>query len=761
MHESKINAIMNADILTPEQQAHSWIIGTPRIPKSQIRIPEWIDPGEVPSEAAWSVVDEHRLAEAVMGMSPTGRELIQKLCFRRKKPFPMGQGVPLNLSKGILQKNEFAVIERILAGDNNLGAFIGENLWRVDYRRRPPTMEEFLVHPEYLGTMMHPDNPGGIWPAWFRILCDEFDRDSLLHNVVLTGALGTGKTTVMVVILLYRICLLLLLKRPAEMFGQGTGTPLYFVIISVTREAAQQTAFTQARNLMAASSFFRQMAGIGLAGVSSCRDIELARANQNETQTLVHLTSGSRPQHMIGRSIIGVGFDEGNYRLEKNQDTSAFEIYEAMRNRLISRLKTRGGHLSGITIIASSARDESSLTEQIRLEIDAADTPREQRVIQKAIFEVKPIPAESLKQFFKVTYGQANQEPVLLPGIFDSTGNQISEFPSATCVPTAPGKKTVCVPTIYQEAFQRNCRQALQDICGISCGGSGRLFPTMIDVDQCLELSKQAKVPRTWKQDELSISSEDKNNIWDFLDHASFLIKQGGRVVPLRHPDRMRYVHIDLATQTFAGIAICHLCDPQTISGLVRDGEAFSESRVIVEYDFILAITPGKTKPINFEKIQKFFLWLKTQCGFKFGLVTADQYQSDMPLQMLEAKGFAVGRLSIDRDKTAYRQWRAAFEERRIRLALNNRMYYEASQLMEYDKKYDHPPKGTKDVTDAAAGAYLNAVNSNEVKNPAGVNDSGMHWKSPDTSGADQGKPPIAIPLEPYASTRKPQIFRV
>jgi hypothetical protein len=205
-------------------------------------------------------------------------------------------------------------------------------------------------------------------------------------------------------------------------------------------------------------------------------------------------------------------------------------------------------------------------------------------------------------------------------------------------------------------------------------------------VDRCLEISKREGVPRTWLQDEASISSEDAKNIWDFLDHKSFLVRRNGLVVPLRHPERKRYAHIDLATESFAGIAICHLVGQQPVDGLVRDGQPYSELRLIVEYDLILAISPGKTKAINFEKIQNIFVWLKTECAFDFGLITADQYQSTMPLQMLEAKGMTVGRLSIDKDKTAYRQWRAAFEEHRIRLALNQRMYREAGQLIDVIK---------------------------------------------------------------------------
>ena len=212
----------------------------------------------------------------------------------------------------------------------------------------------------------------------------------------------------------------------------------------------------------------------------------------------------------------------------------------------------------------------------------------------------------------------------------------------------------------------------------------------------------------------IPISADDDKNIWDYLNHRSFLTRIMSRVQPLRHPYNQRYAHLDLATQTQAGLAICHLAGTQLVEGLVKDGEPFAEYRLIIEYDFILSIIAGPTKPINLEKIQRFFFWLRDMCGYRFGLITADMFESASTLQMLEARGFKTDRLSIDKDKTAYHTWRAGFEEHRIRLHRNEVMLHEAEQLLEMDKKYDHPPEGGKDVCDAASGAYTNAVNSDE-----------------------------------------------
>ena len=49
-----------------------------------------------------------------------------------------------------------------------------------------------------------------------------------------------------------------------------------------------------------------------------------------------------------------------------------------------------------------------------------------------------------------------------------------------------------------------------------------------------------------------------------------------------------------------------------------------------------------------------------------------------------------------------------------MRLYRSEEMLEEAEKLMEGEKKYDHPDNGSKDTTDACAGAYFNAINSEE-----------------------------------------------
>jgi hypothetical protein len=124
---------------------------------------------------------------------------------------------------------------------------------------------------------------------------------------------------------------------------------------------------------------------------------------------------------------------------------------------------------------------------------------------------------------------------------------------------------------------------------------------------------------------------------------------------------------------------------------------------------------------------------------------------------MLESAGYEVDKLSVDRDKTVYNAWRGGFEERRIWLFRQGMLMKEAEQLMEGAKQVDHPPNGSKDTTDSAAGAYFNAITSGErtgyMANPEPGIDTAQSATQPD-------RPPIEMPL-PVSTGKKRVRFKV
>ena len=646
--------------------------------------------------------------------------------------------------------------------------------WQKDFIKQPPDIETFLEDDYYLGCTWRPvkGENDGIWPEWKKLLVDHLNYDSRIHNMVITGSLGIGKTVMMVTVILYRICLACHLKNPQHFFGLNRNSNIVYNFLSVTKEAVKDTAFGTAMSYMGDSAFFREVCKFDPESDYSEYRIEMKNLLPDGRPSRIWVSGGSKGQHVLGRNLIGIGLDEGNFRLEKDPDLKAYELYDQVRTRIANRFQKIASYLPAISIIASSAQDESSFTEKVcheiaehnriceaenaKIELAGDKIPPTQVVFRNAVYKIKRHMLTGITpdhHWFRVAYGLKNMEPFILSGWYRENGTPIETGELHEEPPS--GALTELVPKFYWEAFRRNCKAQLQNLSGISVGGAHRLFPSLLDIEQCLTYSKQEHVPDPMQPgvQRLPISSEDNKNIWDFLNHKAFLTRSASRIQPIRHPQFKRYAHIDLATQTLAGVAICHLAGSQLVEGLVRDGQPFAEYRLVVEYDFILTICAGANKPINLEKIQRFFFWLRDMCGYQFGLITADMWQSEMPLQTLEARGYEVAKLSIDRDKSVYTAWRTGFEEQRIRLHRNEQMMREAEQLLEMDKKYDHPPDGSKDTTDAAAGAYFNAINSDEKLMLSSHNHPAVYSGQALQQQLNE-QPPIEINLPPKGYTR-------
>jgi hypothetical protein len=634
-----------------------------------------------------------------------------------------------------------------------------EELWRYDYTRKPPTIGEFVDDPYWLGQTTLPTHENiGLFPTWRKILIEDFDLDSRLHNVVITGSLGIGKTWNAVLIILYRVVLASLLRNPHNFVSLSLGSRIIYVLMSVTRAQVADTAFGDAMNFMSRSPYFLEEMHFDPNSRYSGQVIDLGNN--------VQLNGGSKSQHIIGRNTLGIMMDEGNFRLEANPNLKAYKLYHEVRTRIKNRFQKVAGFLPAVSIIASSSSDESAFTEIVISEIQKKSDPKTEKVYSNAVYymrnrktwiqlgydkELAQQHANQYKnQWFRITYGLKNVSPTILRGWFDEDGKPIGEVPHE---PVPIGSKIEFIPEDYLSEYERDPVGSLQALSGISIGGSYKLFTSLVDMEWCIDQGEKMGLVNPCTVDFVPLSEEDDREIWDFLDHNKFLIRQGGQIRPRRHPTALRFAHMDLATRTMAGVAICHMVGWKEIQDVVerRTGSVFAEQRLIVEYDFILTVRSGRTKPISFEKIQKFFIWLREKCGYTWGMITADTFQSFMQLQMLETRGFPTNSLSVDRTKAPYYAWRAGWEERRILSFRQEMMVNEAEKLIDGPKMVDHPTEGdivSKDTADAAAGAYFNCISNppsatDSLDNPALV---------PNTliENMTSEKPPITIEVPPY-----------
>lgn len=611
-----------------------------------------------------------------------------------------------------------------------------EDLWSIDYLRKPPTMEEFVDDPYWLGDVAkHADDNEGIYPAWRDIVCRDFNLDSRLHNVVITGSLGCGKSWVSALIMCYRIVLCRLLRNPMSFLDLSKGSPIVFALLSVTRSAVQETIYSDVMNFMAHSAFFKEECKYNIEKRYAALRIPLGNN--------MMLVAGSQGQHVIGKNTLAVTMDEGNWRREANPDEKAYKLYDEIRHRITGRFQKVAGFMPGICLLSSSARDESSFTEQVIADIAKVNDERTQRIYRLAGYEVKSHLLQLRPRRFKVAFGLKTLAPRILQGWYDKNGTLIEgqgeESPA--------GARVRLVPEDYLPDFKRNITTSLQSICGETTGGAFRLFSDFSIVEEAVGMGEAAGLVNPCNVLQVPLSNDDTKEMWDFLDHKKFIQRQLGRFLPKRDPGQPRFAHYDLATVNQAGLSICHVAGRKLVEGMydVKSGQVFAQYRPLVEYDFILAIVPGEQKEMSLIKIQNFLFWLRDRCGYSFGMVTADSFQSQMPLELLEVHGFEVDLLSMDKTKDAYYSWRMGFSEHLIRMFRHPILMAEAENLQDMPKKIDHPTPGTKDVADSACGAYFNAVR-------LGLGSIGADGAVPDFWTERRGdQPPPPIEFKPPA----------
>ena len=280
-------------------------------------------------------------------------------------------------------------------------------------------------------------------------------------------------------------------------FGLSRNSNIVYNVLSVTKEQVMETAFGNALGFMGDSPYFTEVCKFNPDMKYSGYRVPMLNTLPDGSSSRIWLTAGSKGQHVLGRNLIGVCLDEGNFRLEKDPDLAAYDLYDQVRTRISNRFQKIATYLPALSVIASSAADESSFTEKICTEIEqhnrqreeanakianvAARMPLQQVVFRHAVYRIKrhALPAIGPDHlWFKVAYGLKNMEPFILSGWYREDGTPVEQEPHEE--PPA-GTKTELVPHLYYDEYRRNCKAKLQDISGISISGAHRLFPSLVE----------------------------------------------------------------------------------------------------------------------------------------------------------------------------------------------------------------------------------------------------------------------------------------
>lgn len=551
-----------------------------------------------------------------------------------------------------------------------------ESIWKVDYEEIPVSITRFISDPEYLGKST--DNGNGIYPYWREKLKEIFDPITDFEEIVLTGAIGVGKTRISVICLCYLLYKLMCLRNPKKYFNILNTDKITIFFLNITLDLAKGVGYQTMHEFLLNSPWFMKR------GTTSGRtNIRYVPPKD------IEITYGSQGKHALGQQIFCGFLDEVDFQKSGIKGLAALDAsnkimdsYNTIKGRITSRF-IKNGVLYGKIFLVSSKKSELDF-----LEAYVAKMKNDKMlVVDEPQWVIKPKGTFS-PETFPVAVGNRSLKSMVLPD--DTTEEQIKAY-------EMQGYRIIHVPVNYRHEFKLDIYKALMDKAGISMMGTTSFFNYDMFSKCYVEDYKNP-----FKVDIMTIGMNDNLKISDFFDIDS---------VPIEVRQMPQFIHIDGSLSGdktgISDVGVSGLRNLKIYDGSNED----SVQELTYKHIFTGAIQAPRGSEISLEKTRQFIYYLKAS-GFNIKGISIDGFQSADTKQMLASQGYDVDLISLDKSPDGYIHLRSAMNDGRIALIQIELLEKELIQLQRdvQTGKLDHPPDGSKDCSDSLAGAFYNAL---------------------------------------------------
>lgn len=546
-----------------------------------------------------------------------------------------------------------------------------------------------------------------LYPFWKDLICDIFNNGKQNYNqIVLTGGIGTGKSTCGLYIVMRKLYELSCYNNIAGLFGLMSNTMTAFLYFSLTKYQAERSGFSQLRSMIDGVPYFK----------------EYFKRNQYRNSTLdfpenIRIFYGSSTADMIGLNCISAIIDEANFFGDSSGSEvdlgTVEELYNAVLSRTSSRFTSNGVNNS-LNLVISSSTFKTSMTSKLYEKSLTDDTIKYARA---RLWDIKPKGTYKDETFF-VFAGNDKFDPFIIGSTSElSTKLGISLDPSLTIKEAVSRLSQEYrllideVPVDFYPNYTNNVIQALQDFSGMSVASTGKLFSSRSTFESCID----SNIKPLFSKDEFTVETMNdspQNNIQYYLNGIEF-----------PHKECPRYIHIDIGVATDAyGIACCYKYGTKIVDG-VETPEFY--------YDFVLRIVPPPPpKRVSISRCHEFIKYMRDVLGLRIGLISFDQFQSEASRQFLNENGFKAVYQSVDKTDTQYLFFVDCLYKNCVHFSQEfaDSIKKELFELIWYRSKHkvDHPGStktgGMKDRMDGVVGALYNAYTTKEdMYNPSDI----------------------------------------
>lgn len=162
------------------------------------------------------------------------------------------------------------------------------SLFMEDYRWMPVSMQQFIEDDEYMGKFSK-----GFYPTVRNLLIDIFDHPPQPNDVLLGGAIGTGKSVSAAVAMLYSVYRMTCLRNPHAYYGLQTGNNLYGAVYSIDLDQALQGVYGRILNWTDQVPYFQRR----------CPRVKRINSSIKFSSSPVEVIFASRVNHVIGKDV--------------------------------------------------------------------------------------------------------------------------------------------------------------------------------------------------------------------------------------------------------------------------------------------------------------------------------------------------------------------------------------------------------------------------------------------------------------------------
>lgn len=509
----------------------------------------------------------------------------------------------------------------------------------------PPSIDEFIESDFFMGRSWK----NMLYPYWRQILRDIYPDEITTSNTMIVEslALGTGKTTVSVVMGAYQLCRALYLQDFSRCGINDLDKPLVILFNHTSSDKAEQECVGPLRRAMSRSIFWSQ------------KKYPFPKNFEIKADSL-------RSNNAVGTNLIFASFSEVNFI---NNSKKMKERMDTVINRYTNRFMNFNGYLGGI-IIDSSPKGAGSLVESL-LQKYTFDI----KIIRDTVWNVKGHIGGYSKETFDVYAGDDTHSPFIID---ENHQLHVGYDPD----------RVVHVPLNLKPNFVSDILTALRDLAGFSVSATGSYISNKELVRKAFHLHYD--YPK-----ELRVKYKDYDGVDSIIDYYRNIIEY---VLPR---DRRIFIHVDLGIKgDYTGLSAGYYD-----GDYIDNDQDLNIKKIKIKVPFSIRIARKKGEETSIPKITEFLIWLNTMYEI---YVSMDTYQSTNLHQNLDLNKIKNCYLSVDRTTAPYNFLKQEIYEGLIEGPDDEYLQKEITHLREVRNKIDHPSGYHKDQADSVAGVAWN-----------------------------------------------------